>query len=206
MRGGVLLVNLVNHKIFLSNIATLKSVSQDKHDLKTAPEFMTESMCQVIDFDAVKEEYIKKLRLAETPSSNDALFICENGRLVFIEFKNGYMDKKKQFEVQKKIYDSILIFSDITDMGISFTRDQMDYILVYNEIKNSVPPVNLKTHVRDSKSRDQIAKEFSCFGHRPYIKFGLEIFKNYCFNSVHTYTEKEFNEHFIKNIELAPKE
>ena len=66
---------------------------------------MTESQYQVISFDDVKEEYIKDLGLKSVPRSNDALLSLPDGSLVFVEFKNGYIDLKDQYDIRKKIFD-----------------------------------------------------------------------------------------------------
>lgn len=58
-----------------------------------------------------------------------------------IEFKNGRITDQVNFEINKKIYDSLFILFDLkyTDKkgkvvdAISYTRENMTYILVYNE-------------------------------------------------------------------------
>lgn len=91
----------------------------------------------LINFDDVKKDYIENLSLSETPKSNDALFLSKDNKLIFVEFKNGFMDKPKKFAVRKKIYDSIIILTDILNTGVSNLKDEMEYILVYNESVNS---------------------------------------------------------------------
>ena len=71
---------------------------------------MTESQLRVVNFDAVKDEYIKPLRESETPKSNDALMQKLNGSFVFIEFKYGRIDTNAAFSLRRKIFDSLLIF------------------------------------------------------------------------------------------------
>ena len=46
------------------------------------------------------------------------------------------MDNAKKYAVRKKIYDSIIILTDILNIGISHLKDDMEYILVYNETVN----------------------------------------------------------------------
>ena len=128
------MIDLNAFQIFANHLSTLKETSIDNRD--GTLQYMTLSTREVINFDGVKEEYIKSLRINEAPKSNDALFDDGKDCLVFVEFKNGYMDRRKQFAVQKKVYDSMLIFTDITSTGISFMRDHMKYILVYNETAN----------------------------------------------------------------------
>jgi len=187
------MIRVEDYSIFQNHMSTLKETSKDDHDGNEV--FMTTSLLPVVDFDAVKDEYIEKLRVCENPKSNDALFVDGGGKSVFIEFKNGYMDRKKQFDVRKKVFDSLLLFTDIIGKGISYTRKHTNYILVYNEAKSLEDE---KTKVQSSESRDQIANIFMRRGGSYFIKFGLEIFKNYCFNNVYTYTEEEFENSFVK--------
>lgn len=195
MRGGVGMIDLSKYLIFENNKKTFKETSKDDHDGSIT--YMTESQYQVISFDDVKEEYIKDLGLKSVPRSNDALLSLPDGSLVFVEFKNGYIDSKDQHDIRKKIFDSMLIFSDIVETGISHTRAEMDYILVYNQAKNPLEASSTKTKVSDSESRDAIAKKLSSLGHTEYVKFGLDIFKNYCFREVYSYTIQEFEKNFL---------
>lgn len=120
--------------------STLEDTSYDKHN----KEYMVHSKLQVCSFDDVKEWYVgKKIPLVNpNPKSNDALFFGKD-ECFFIEFKNGKIDNKVNFELNKKIYDSLFILFDLNyrdkngDLvnSISYTRSKMSYILVYNEEK-----------------------------------------------------------------------
>lgn len=193
--------NLSTYKIFNDNMSTFKDTSLDKHNKNEKSLYMTESTLSVVNFDDVKDEYIKELRLKETPKSNDALYFDNFGNVIFVEFKNGYMDKVKQFGVRKKIYDSSLIFTDIVGIGISKMRQYVEYILVYNEKTNPETIEEKEKYVQNSPSFDNIAKAIRGFGKEEYIGFGIDIFKNYCFKDVHTYTEAEF-EKFLKQLSM----
>lgn len=189
--------DLKDYPIFKQNLSNLKETSIDKHDKKIKP--MTQSTREAINFDQVKNKYVADLSLSTIPKSNDALFDEGNGELVFVEFKNGLMNREEQFAVRKKIYDSVMIFTDITSTGITYTRNNMKYILVYNETvnQNNYQDEELQKKqnsvVQPSTSFDDIAKSFSSFANEEYICFGIRIFQNYCFKEVHTYTEKEFD-------------
>lgn len=195
------MIDLSNYPIFQNHISNLKETSLDKHD--GLQEYMTQSTRSAINFDGVKDEYVSSLGLSEIPKSNDALFDEGNGNLVFVEFKNGFMDRPKQFSVRKKIYDSALMFTDITSTGISAMRNNMKYILVYNEtVNHSNPDAELqkkqKTAVQPSASFNNIAKTLGQLANEEYVCFGIKIFQNYCFKEVHTYTEKEFDMYLSK--------
>lgn len=189
------MINLSDYAIFNRNISSLKETSKDdNHEV-----YMTESLRPVINFDKVKYEYVKDLKLAKIPQSNDALFAeDEKGNIVFVEFRNGAV---KEYEVRKKIYDSVLIYSDITSSSISYMRETVKYILVYNEGKITESRTEGKKErlVGSSESYDIIAKVTSKYAKQPYVKFGVNIFKNYCLKDVYTFTKEEF-EAYLEQI------
>ena len=191
------MIDLNTFQIFTDHLSNLKETSIDKRD--GTPQYMTLSTRDAVNFDDVKKEYVKQLGVSEIPKSNDALFDDGKGFLVFVEFKNGFMDRPKQFAVRKKVYDSALIFTDITSTGISYMRDHMKYILVYNETANQGNNSDKdlkekqKTAVQQSPAFDAFAKNMGKYAHEEYVCFGLKIFQDYCFKEVHTYTEAEFN-------------
>lgn len=192
------MIKFEDYAILSNNISTLKETSIDNRD-KGYAAYMTNSDRAAVNFDDVKREYIRTLNLSEEPKSNDALFLTDNNELVFVEFKNGFMDSAKKYAVRKKIYDSIIILTDILNMGIGSLRDSMQYILVYNEDvnreENDVRKKN--SYIQNSNAFDSFAKNVSKLAKKEYVCFGVRIFENYCFKNVHTYTEKEF-EQFLK--------
>lgn len=193
MRGGIL-IRFDDYPILKNNISTLKETSVDKHDLNNI-RYMTCSKRTAVNFDAVKKDYIENLSLSETPKSNDALFLSRDNKLIFVEFKNGFMDNSKKFAVRKKIYDSVIILMDILNTGVSDLKNEMEYILVYNESINSDEEEILKKKqylVQPSEAFDVFAKGVSKMAKREYVCFGIRMFENYCFSKVHTYTEAEF--------------
>lgn len=164
-------------------------------------EYMTESQIEVIDFDKVKEEYICTLKLSEPPKSCDSLYMNGDEK-IFIEFKNG---KVKPFEVRKKIYDSILIFSDLIKCGISETRAEIEYILVYNhEANKNNKDYNFdpKTNIQESDEYDLLSKIISENAKEHILKFKLNDFKNYLVKNIYTYNKEEFEDKFIKKRQL----
>lgn len=173
-----------NIEIFKNNLTTFKEASRDNDN--GINRYMTESKTKVINFDKVKEKYIKGMGLSEPPCSVDALHI--KGQVYnLIEFKNGKMKGPTKFNVQNKIYDSLLIFNDITHSDISFCREHVNFILVYNESKNP-------NEAQENSSRVSIGKYFSGKAGRHFIRFDLEKFQKIYFKGVYTYTENEFEE------------
>lgn len=195
------MIDFNEYSILKDNMSTLKETSLDNHDPNDNV-YMTNSDRCAVNFDNVKRKYIETLHLHEEPKSNDALFLNRKNKLVFVEFKNGFMDGQKKFAVRKKIYDSIIILTDILNVGISRLRDDMEYILVYNESVNAgekdVMNKN-KTFVQHSEAFDYFAKSVSRMAEEEYVCFGIKIFENFCFSKVHTYTEKEFAEYLENN-------
>lgn len=193
------MIDIDKYTILKKHISTLKKTSEDIHDGR--PVYMTDSQAEVIDFDAVKDEYIKELHIrGDAPKSNDALMIRSDTEAVFIEFKNGNMTKKLQFDIRKKMYDSMLMLTDIIGKNISYTRDHLDYILVYNAKNDDKEDIDPKSEYRESRSRDKIDEIILEYGGQRHIKFKLEMFQRYCFRNVYTYTKEEFEARFADKL------
>lgn len=188
---------LYNIPIFKQNMSTFKETSYDKDGEE--PGYMTDSQIQVINFDKVKDGYIKNLALSNTPCSNDALYFGKDNKIFFVEFKNGVLDERprRNFNICKKIYDSLLIFNDIVNKNISFCRENLYFILVYNENKNKREAC--KTEQEES-SKAIISKKIHKKAKKKFIRFGLDRFEKLYFKEVFTYTESEFENAFLSQI------
>ena len=189
-------------EIFCKNITTLKKTSLDDENM--AEQYMTNAKTPVIHFDRVKKAYARGLEQKPEflPCSSDALYIGNGGKISFIEFKNGKMNGKQRYGVYQKIYDSLLIFCDITGKTVTFCRENAEFILVYNEMKNSEIKEEKETgELQESESRVKIGKYFQKKGKKHFIRFGLERFERLYFRSVFTYTETEFEDEFVKGID-----
>lgn len=90
-----------SYNILENNKSTLKDTSKDNSNNEVL--YMTDSLLEVVDFDRVKAEYIRGMRLTDTPCSSDALYCGNDGKTYLIEFKNGVMDKWIVYNVQEKI-------------------------------------------------------------------------------------------------------
>ena len=205
------MINLRNYEQ-LQKWTTLKETSKNSPNKATVI-YMVESDFEVIDFDEVKNCYISELgvKVLETPKSNDALFEL-NGELYFVEFKDGNMQKEIH-NVKRKIYDSLLIFCDIVKENISFTRQHMNYILVYNKEKSEEyiksiikksekQPKQLdKTEQNDTPSFDDFVENMKELSDSELDIFGLEKqFKNLYFKNVFTYNKERFIEKFVNQL------
>jgi hypothetical protein len=181
-------------EIFLNNKAQLKDTSKYNHD--GIDDYMTHSTLAVVNFDNVKKTYVKDLVVSEIPASNDALFMNNEGEYYFIEFKNGYIDKHKEYAIRLKIFDSLLLFTDIIGKGVGFTRKNMNYILVYNERKNLSD--EKEEGMQISPSREKISRYFiEHKAKKNYIRFNLERFEKLYFKCVYTYTQEIFETKFV---------
>ncbi|MCI9199396.1 MAG: hypothetical protein HFI03_03010 [Lachnospiraceae bacterium] len=208
--------------IFQNYLSTLKKTSLDKGSGQK--KYMTESEMPVVDFDKVKKAYVRELKVKpkSMPCSSDALHIGKNGNISFIEFKNGKINYMQRYNIHQKIYDSLLIFGDMTGKGLSFCREHADFILVYNEMKNREEEKEEEEkgetgegearkgksiggeqrQIQESDSRVAIGKYFSLKGKKNFVRFDLEKFENFYFKNVFTFTEKEFEDEFVGGITI----
>lgn len=187
------MINLDEYEIFQLK-DSLKELSKDTTD-SSHVQYMTNSDRVAVDFDRVKERYENKLGLCNEHASSVDAILCTKESIVFIEFKNGRM-KNEKTKVKEKLRDSLLIFGAITERTIQYTREKVDFILVYNETKNPLPNQLTRGRVQDSDSRTAIAKHIAQKAGEEFVLFDLEKFKKLYFRRVHTFTETEF-EHYI---------
>lgn len=186
------MIDVDAYDILSRNRTTLKELSKDTSGDEVI--YMTESSLEAIDFDHVKTEYTNSLNLSEeSASSLDALAFIGSSSL-FIEFKNGNMHNEKR-KVKDKIRDSLLILSDIIKCDISFTRENLSFILVYNKDKTS------RSH--GPNSRQAISEHIMNKANIEEIRFGLDVFPILYFKEVHTYNEEEFEAYLSRNIDTA---
>lgn len=190
------MINLDDYPLFCIK-ASLKNLSLDDSDPNDI-QYMTESELQAVDFDKVKEEYERSLGLVSDHADSVDAIMCTPESIVFIEFKNGKM-KSERAKVKTKMRDSLLIFGGITGKTITYTRQHVDYILVYNESKNPLPNQLTRDVEQDSPSKRFIAKHLAQKGKQEFILYDLERFKQLYFREVHTYTQHEFETFLAKN-------
>lgn len=100
-------------------------------------------------------------------SSNDAVKVF-NDMDYFIEFKN--QDKPKMSKIYGKVKDSLLIYMDIFDENLSYTRENLGYILVYNPKKD----INDKSGLGQYKEYDKIQNKIKYLAKERVDKFGLK--------------------------------
>ena len=188
------------------NTSTLKQTSKDDNN----EEYMTESTIKVINFDSVGgDKYSKNNRLNIQLKTNDVLFLHNNKKYTFIEFKNGKLldktnkiDIKKLKDIELKILNSLFVLGDIEEKSLSSLKEITDYVLVYNEEKNTPNERNSISEIGNYFiNQGDISSEKTKTEREEIICFGLEKFKGYCFKNVHTYSKEEFEEKFVKKYE-----
>lgn len=166
-------------------IETIKEISKDS----TNGEYMSEIEREIYNFDKIKTLYLNGLGLSEEAcKSTDGLMILDNDKHYFLEFKNGKL-KGKEKDLRLKIKASVNIYCDICKKIISDMRKKDEFILIYNESKNS-------------SSRTDIGKHLSKKAGKEFGMFGLERYISLYFKDVHTYTESEFEE-FLRRLDIS---
>ena len=185
------MINLSQEAIFNDNLKTLHDTSYDKDN----NQYMTNSTFPAIDFDDVKTSYIlsNSTLSAAGMRSNDALVILnsQNGKFLFIEFKNGIISgsksklKLEQEKIRSKIGESLLILNDIIKEDLTFDRNNINYILVYNESKNP----DFQTQRNNSFSG--IGAILGSYAKMTFLIDGFDRY-NIFFHNVKTINEKEF--------------
>ena len=145
---------------------------------------MTTATIPVVNFDKVKEEYVKNMSLSECPKSSDAFYARHDEEMYLIEFKSGVIEDGKSHDIRRKMLDSLLLLTDIINKTISNTRKELTYILVYDESKN---PASVK-----------IAETLSGWGGKKFVRFGLNRFETIYFKEVFTVTKEKFEGQFVQ--------
>lgn len=190
------MLKLNDYLIFRKNSSSLRETSSDHRDHHK--NYLTDLECSVVDFDAVTAEYVRPLGLKNVPMSNDALMEDGRGGLIFIEFKNGKIKSKTQYDIRKKIYDSTLIFTDLTKTGVSFMRKNVDYILVYNKEQNH-PDINVaapnEDDVQESEHYQSFTQTLHRLGGKSYKRFGIDRFEGYIFRKTMSLDRSEFEQY-----------
>ncbi|MBQ8800504.1 MAG: hypothetical protein IJZ55_13185 [Lachnospiraceae bacterium] len=173
-------------EVLTDYMATLKRTSKDE----TNAEFMTESTLRVVHFDKLPQVYARGKGWRAVPKSNDALYV-DGDKWFFIEFKNGTI---KRDDIYRKIYDSLIMLIELGAItGYQFSRDNIDYILVYNSDKYS--------KCQESASREKNFSYIMSLAQKEEKLFDLELLEGYLFHEVHTYTKEMFQEKFVSVME-----
>lgn len=187
-------------------IAITTSLKETSKDPSRPDAYMTELEHEVINFDEVKNRYLRDLnpRPCDIPLSNDAL-IKKDDKWIFIEFKNGVITNRENGEVKMKLFESILMFLDLIDKTIEYSRQNVIYVLVFNEQElnhtkvsskfdrneylrcNQIPSMDSPSFADIISGLDELA------GNLGRAQFDLERYENYIFKNVYTVPKYKFN-------------
>lgn len=182
------------NEIFKNYQQTLKNISIDDHDLKN-PEYMTESDYIAVNFDKVKEEYVRRHGLYYHPKSSDAI-VEKDGKITIIEFKNGNIDRELVKAIREKMLSSVVMYCDLENRTPTFTRENVDFILVYNYDKNPFKA----NQIKNSRWKDDLRKGLYKKAKLRFKQFGLEQFEGYIFKNVYTYSMRDFKTEFTDKL------
>jgi hypothetical protein len=170
---------------------TLEQTSKDS-DEEINPQgrgvFMTSNKKKVVNFDKFKDSVVARYAPDNSPASCDALYMQSENEWFLIEFKNGKIDKEKVFQVRGKIFQSLLLLTEKLDKTICFTRENLNFILVYNE---TIPDENIQ--------RAAVGKFlYDLAGDPEFRPFGFDGLQKLYFKEVHAWTRKQFDSNFVK--------
>lgn len=192
------MIDLALYPILRENRESLKNTSKDDSDPNDI-QYMTFSEMNVINFDLVKRYYVNGLNLSENAiTSVDAVVQIEN-KILFVEFKNGGVNNRN---IKDKARDSLLVFLGIIGKDITFSRSNIDFIVVYNLQKNPLPKQVRKGQLQETPSKVDIADYFMKKGGKEFIRFDLERYEKLYFRKIHTYSKEKFEE-YLQELNLG---
>lgn len=165
----------------------LKIASEDTN--KFPHVYMTEHAQKVISMDAVMDGYLIKRGMHKGDAKSvDALYMLSSGKLCMVEFKNGEFTPA---EIIEKALSSVLMFNEITETNISFTRENMVFVLVYNQEVKHVNYRQLYAEQRSHRQKERISL------------FKLDHLNHFCFSQVEEIEKTEFDSSkFVKELML----
>ena len=185
------MINLDLYPILFENRESLKETSKDDSDPNDI-QYMTSAETEVVNFDLVKRLYANGFGLSEEAATSvDAVVPLEDG-ILFVEFKNGKVNNRN---IKDKARDSLLIFLDIIGKNITYSRSNIDLVVVYNLEKNPLPRQVQKGQMQETPSRVSIADHFMKKAKKEFICFDLERYERLYFRNVHTYSRERFEEY-----------
>ena len=192
------MINLELYPILLDNRESLRETSKDDSDPNDI-QYMTSSETEVVNFDLVKRRYVNGLGLSEDAiTSVDAIVPLED-RILFVEFKNGRVNNRN---IKDKARDSLLVFLGIIGGDITFSRSNIDFVVVYNLEKNPLPKQAEKGQLQETPSRVSIANHFMEKAKKEFICFDLERYERIYYRNIHTYSKERFEE-YLQTLRLG---
>jgi hypothetical protein len=176
------MIDVNDYPILKNAVCELWETSKTTH---RGIEYMSQSTIKVVGFDEVKNQFVKNwgFKDEDKPKSNDAFYVCAvEKKMFFIEFRSGE-SKNILPQARQKIYDSLLILTDIIGKGISKIRENLNYILVLNDSMVTI------SGVLEKKADEKLELN------------NLRYFEGLYFNKVHIVSNFLFKEDFTRKWE-----
>ena len=184
---------------------TLKNLSYDSSN----DAYITESCKLAHNFDLIVRDYYTKIgRGGSIPKSNDVIWWNSNG-FMFIEFKNGNLNKSKIKNIISKNKKSIRALKDISNGEVDndCVKSLGSYLLVYNidNINYEIYKTQAREYLHETEINASNAKAYlySKLARKARIErpvlFGLNCLKEKC-KVVVTIEKEEFN-NIVEDLE-----
>jgi hypothetical protein len=148
-------------------------------------QFMTASQKKVVNFDKFKQSVATAFAMAVSPASCDALYMHTETDWFLIEFKNGKIDTKMQHQIKGKILHSLLLLTEKLNKTIDFTRNNVHFVLVYNEALEHTARISIGNSL------------CTLAGGTRFYPFGLDGLQKLYFKNVFAWGKEEFATAFV---------
>ena len=123
------------------------------------------------------------------------IILNSDNELFFIEFKDADLGKKEVAKISRKNYDSLLILLDLLNKTISYSRKNVNYILVYKKDK-----IKKFSDIPDASAFDLFSENMSSLAKRAHDIFDLrKRFEHIYFKKVETLTKEQFDKYITEN-------
>jgi hypothetical protein len=191
------MIEKIYNEMLLNFQDTLESTSKDSDN----SDKMTACQNIAVNIDKLKDHFARNMGLEEFPKSCDALYMTPQKEFFMIEFKNGRIGKRECYEIREKVFESLLMLSEKFVETIKYMRDNMNFILVYNE--------DVAHEQGQLENRDGIRQFCGPLYKRarvPVVLFGLRRFKKLYFKDVFTYSRAEFESEFVGKVVVGQGE
>ena len=149
---------LKTYDLFRQKGAVKTLMETSKNDRNVPVSYMTNCRKNVVDFDRAKTLYCNSLGMSEEyASSADALCETDGDMYLLIEFKDGDFDNP---EIGKKARDSAYVLSGIMHEDVNAIRENVIFILVYNQNKKKIGSKQKRALALSNKGQN----DFTMFG------------------------------------------
>lgn len=183
-------------KIDLSD--DIKKITLEKCSENDNGEPVTHLKNNVYCFDDLSQIEGNKYRYKRKLSSADGLYIDDDGKIYFFEFKNaphGHIGSKN---IHMKMHDSILTWQIYNNSNLSLDELMLrsSYFVIYNDSRYKGERENKSPSFEKIK---QSYRRFSKIDDEPLL-WGVDIFKNSFYKEIHTIDVELFEKKYAPKI------